>query len=64
MDLDLTLRVNQPSVPTESSTQTEKTSYEHWEQSNRLSLMFIKFSISLNSKCNEGYLIVRLLFLD
>ena len=31
MDLNLALRVNEPLVPTKSSTQTEKASYEHWE---------------------------------
>ena len=31
MDLDLALRVDEPLVPMESSTQTEKPSYEHWE---------------------------------
>ena len=30
MDLDLTLCVDKPLVPTESSTQTEKASYERW----------------------------------
>ena len=45
MDLDLALRVDEPLVPTESSTQTAKASYECWERSNRLSLMFIKSSI-------------------
>ncbi|KAL6328071.1 hypothetical protein AAG906_033343 [Vitis piasezkii] len=45
MDLDLALCVDEPLVPTESSTQTKKTSNERWERSNRLSLMFIKSSI-------------------
>ena len=45
MDLDLALCVDEPLVPTESSIQIEKASYEHWERSNRLSLMFIKSSI-------------------
>ena len=45
MDLDLALRVDEPMVPMESSTQIEKASYECWERSNRLSLMFIKSSI-------------------
>jgi len=42
MDLELVLRVNEPPILTESSTQIEKTSYERWERSNRLSLIFIK----------------------
>ena len=45
MNLDLALHVDEPLVPTKSSTQTKKESYEHWERSNRLSLMFIKSSI-------------------
>ncbi|RVW51338.1 hypothetical protein CK203_075501 [Vitis vinifera] len=45
MDLDLALRVDEPMVPTKSSTQTQKASYERWERSNCLSLMFIKSSI-------------------
>ena len=45
MDLNLALCMDEPLVPTELGTQTEKTSYEHWKQSNHLSLMFIKSSI-------------------
>ena len=45
MNLDLTLRMDESSVPMESSTQTKKTSYERWEQSNRLSFMYFKSSI-------------------
>ena len=45
MDLDLALRVDEPMVPMESSTQIEKASYECWERSNRLCLMFIKSSL-------------------
>ncbi|GMP70897.1 hypothetical protein CsSME_00029533 [Camellia sinensis var. sinensis] len=46
MDLDLALRVDRPPVSTESSTLTERASYERWERSNRLSLMLIKSHIS------------------
>ncbi|XP_028098102.1 uncharacterized protein LOC114297825 [Camellia sinensis] len=46
MDLDLALRVDEPPIPTESSTLTERASYERWERSNRLSLMLIKSHIS------------------
>ena len=45
MDLDLALRVDEPPKPTELSTQAEKTSYDLWERSNRLSLMFIRSHI-------------------
>ncbi|RVX13113.1 hypothetical protein CK203_017862 [Vitis vinifera] len=37
--------MDEPSVPMESSTQTKKTSYERWEQSNRLSFMYFNSSI-------------------
>ncbi|KAL0286312.1 UNVERIFIED_CONTAM: Retrovirus-related Pol polyprotein from transposon TNT 1-94 [Sesamum angustifolium] len=46
MDLDLAFRVDEPPIPTDSSTPTEKASYELWERSNRLSLMLIKKHIS------------------
>lgn len=42
MDLDLALHVDEPVVPTESSSAAEKLTYERWEKSNRLSLMLIK----------------------
>ncbi|KAL0396453.1 UNVERIFIED_CONTAM: hypothetical protein Scaly_0093700 [Sesamum calycinum] len=42
MDFDLAFRVDEPPIPTDSSTPTEKASYEPWERSNRLSLMLIK----------------------
>ena len=45
MNLDLAHRIDESAIPTESSTQIEKASYERWERSNRLSLMFIKSSI-------------------
>ncbi|KAK4411765.1 hypothetical protein Sango_0249500 [Sesamum angolense] len=46
MDFDLAFRVDEPPFPTDSSTPTEKVSYELWERSNRLSLMIIKKHIS------------------
>uniref|UniRef100_A0A1U7VRY4 Uncharacterized protein LOC104220026 n=1 Tax=Nicotiana sylvestris TaxID=4096 RepID=A0A1U7VRY4_NICSY len=45
-DLDLALRVDEPPIPTESSTPAAKANYERWERSNRLSLMLIKAHIS------------------
>ncbi|XP_019228841.1 PREDICTED: uncharacterized protein LOC109209929 [Nicotiana attenuata] len=45
-DLDLALRVDEPPIPTESSTPATKADYERWEQSDRLSLMLIKTHIS------------------
>ena len=44
MDLDLALHEDEQAICTKSSTQSEKASYERWEQSNRLSLMFVKSS--------------------
>ncbi|KAL0437519.1 UNVERIFIED_CONTAM: hypothetical protein Sradi_0459800 [Sesamum radiatum] len=46
MDLDLAFRVDEPPIPTDSSTPTEKAFYEQWERSNRLSLMLIQKHIS------------------
>ena len=45
MDLDLALRIEQPSSPTNSSSFEEKKFYEMWERSNQMSLMIIKHSI-------------------
>ncbi|XP_019226693.1 PREDICTED: uncharacterized protein LOC109208109 [Nicotiana attenuata] len=45
-DLDLALCVDEPSIPTESTTPAAKADYERWERSNRLSLMLIKAHIS------------------
>ncbi|OIT26591.1 hypothetical protein A4A49_56366, partial [Nicotiana attenuata] len=45
-DLDMALRVDEPSIPKESSTPVAKANYERWERSNRLSLMLIKAHIS------------------
>ncbi|KAG6483236.1 hypothetical protein ZIOFF_059878 [Zingiber officinale] len=46
MDLDYALRVNKPTPLSNTSTQDEKSIYEKWERSNRLSLMIMKGSIS------------------
>ncbi|XP_019248421.1 PREDICTED: uncharacterized protein LOC109227677 [Nicotiana attenuata] len=45
-DLNLALRVDEPPIPTESSTPAAKADYERWERSNRLSLMLIIAHIS------------------
>ncbi|KAH7853168.1 hypothetical protein Vadar_034170 [Vaccinium darrowii] len=46
MDLDYALRVDEPAKLTDNSTAEEKSIYEKWERSNRMSLMIIKHSIS------------------
>ena len=45
MDIDYAIRKYEPEI-TETSTKEEKVLHEQWEQSNRLSVMFIKTSIS------------------
>ena len=45
MDIDYVIRKDKPTI-TDTNTITEKALYEQWEQSNRLSLMFIKTKIS------------------
>ena len=45
MDIDYAIRKNEPEI-TEISTKEEKVLHEQWERSNRLSVMFIKTSIS------------------
>ncbi|RVW22647.1 hypothetical protein CK203_100643 [Vitis vinifera] len=45
MDIDYAIRKDKPTI-IDTSTTTEKALYEQWEQSNRLSLMFIKTKIS------------------
>ncbi|GMP84215.1 hypothetical protein CsSME_00037831 [Camellia sinensis var. sinensis] len=46
MDLDLALRVDEAPEPTDKSSAVEKSAYNKWERSNRLSLMLIKSHIS------------------
>ncbi|KAK4400629.1 hypothetical protein Sango_1169000 [Sesamum angolense] len=46
MDLDLAFCVDEPPIPTDSNTPTEKAYYELWERSNRLSLKLIKKHIN------------------
>ncbi|GAB2302445.1 hypothetical protein Dimus_036455, partial [Dionaea muscipula] len=46
MDMDLALRVEEPPIPTESSTVVEIATHEKWERSNRLSMMFAKSHVS------------------
>ncbi|XP_041009469.1 uncharacterized protein LOC121253533 [Juglans microcarpa x Juglans regia] len=58
MDLDLALCVDEPPIPTESSSLVDKNTYKRWEQSNRLNLMFIKSHVNKSirgsiPRCNK-----------
>ncbi|KAA8535672.1 hypothetical protein F0562_030675 [Nyssa sinensis] len=46
IDIDYAIRKDEPPTVTNTSTEAEISLYEHWEQSNRLSVMFIKTKIS------------------
>ena len=46
MDIDYAIRKDKPLVVTNTRTAAEIALYEHWERSNRLSLMFLKTKIS------------------
>ena len=46
MDINYAIRKDEPPAVTNTSTAAEIALYEHWEQSNRLSVMFIKTKIS------------------
>ncbi|KAA8527319.1 hypothetical protein F0562_034584 [Nyssa sinensis] len=46
MDIDYAIRKDEPPSVTDTSTEAEIALYEHWERSNRLSVMFIKTKIS------------------
>ena len=46
MDIDYAIRKDEPLALTNTSTAADITLYERWEQSNRLSMMFIKTRIS------------------
>ena len=45
MDLDLALRIEKPSSPTDVSTSEQRKLHEKWDHSNRMSLMIIKCGI-------------------
>ena len=46
MDIDCTIRKDEPDPITETSTVEASCLYDKWERSNRLSVMFIKTKIS------------------
>nr|XP_016472331.1 PREDICTED: uncharacterized protein LOC107794365 [Nicotiana tabacum] len=50
MDLDLALLNDKPAAITNSSSADKKSFYKVWERSNRLSLMFMRMTISNNIK--------------
>ncbi|XP_042386645.1 uncharacterized protein LOC121978356 [Zingiber officinale] len=45
MDLDLSLRTEQPTAPTDTSSSELRAKYEKWDRSNCMSLMIIKRGI-------------------
>jgi hypothetical protein len=47
MDIDYAIRKDEPLALTNTNTMVDITLYERWEQSNRLSMMFIKTKISV-----------------
>jgi len=47
MDIDYTIRKDEPLAITDESSTTVVVLYERWERSNRLSMMFIKTKISV-----------------
>jgi len=50
LDLDLALLVEKPTTITDASSNEEKAHYKAWARSNRLSLMFMRMSITSNIK--------------
>nr|XP_028955042.1 uncharacterized protein LOC114823780 [Malus domestica] len=46
MDWDLALRTEEPPMPTDGSTSSQRSKYEKWKKSNRISLMIIKRSMT------------------
>jgi len=51
LDLDLAIRIEKSAAITDDSSNEEKAHYRVWEKSNRLSLMFMRMSITNNIKC-------------
>nr|KYP55368.1 hypothetical protein KK1_001580 [Cajanus cajan] len=50
LDLDLVILEEKPTTITDSSNDKEKTYYKAWEKSNKLSLMFIRMTITYSIK--------------
>jgi len=50
LDLDLAFQVEKPAAITDASNNEEKAHYKAWARSNRLSLMFMRMSITSNIK--------------
>ncbi|KAH0661810.1 hypothetical protein KY284_026741 [Solanum tuberosum] len=50
MDLDLALLNDKPTVITDKGSKDEKSFHKSWERSNRLSLMFMRMTVSKNIK--------------
>ncbi|KAM1124536.1 hypothetical protein ACFX11_040123 [Malus domestica] len=46
MDMDLALRTEEPPMPNEGCTSSQRSKHEKWEKSNRICLMIIKRSMT------------------
>ncbi|XP_047259693.1 uncharacterized protein LOC124892452 [Capsicum annuum] len=50
LDLDVAIYSEKPTAITEAGSNEEKSHYKHWDQSNRLGLVFIRMNIAGNIK--------------
>jgi hypothetical protein len=48
MDLDLALRIEEPTALTDESTADQKSTFDKWERSNRLSLLLLQSKVAKN----------------
>lgn len=46
MDMDVALRTDEPPMPAEGCSSNQRSKYEKWQKSNRISLMIIKRSMT------------------
>ncbi|KAK8640558.1 hypothetical protein V6N13_008310 [Hibiscus sabdariffa] len=53
LGLDSALVMDEPTKPTDTSSEADKKLWENWERSNRLMMSFLKFSITPNVKPSQ-----------